>query len=107
MVVDACYNPSDSSKWCASNQKNTPDPHGCDVHFDIQTGPVNADAPNPVGADGSNWAGKSCLFRRPNLMLIYSSQVLAMLYSIGPSPVRRLRVTNINKVALVVDEIIC
>ena len=62
MVVDACYNPSDKNAWCASNQKGATDPHGCDVHFDIQTGPVNADAPNPTGSDGTPWAGKSVCF---------------------------------------------
>lgn len=62
MVVDACYNPGDSNAWCKSNQAGPTDPHGCDVHFDIQTGADDKTAPNPKGADGANWAGKFAPF---------------------------------------------
>lgn len=71
MVVDACYNPSDSNKWCQSSQKGVSDPHGCDVHFDIQTGPDDNTAPNPQGADGAHWAGKLDLCSCQIAWLIY------------------------------------
>lgn len=61
MVIDACY--SSSSEWCKNltPEGNLQDSAGCEVHFDIQTGPPNGPGTpvNAMGTDGQEWPCKS------------------------------------------------
>ena len=60
MVVDSCYNPSDSEKWCQNNSKDgsTVDRANCNAHFDIQTDPSRSGVP-VVGHDSTTWECES------------------------------------------------